>query len=151
MVLVDFRSFGGIPFYVVAFLRLIRFISLSISDKAALLNEKLEIFVNLLLISKTLGWFLFYLFIAFSTKLMSKVLLTILTGKGLVFHSIQYRNSWLAASDLFICIFTFHYQHRCLENVIHQIDSNSVWLLLSANFTAKFGLVFVLKLEKNIS
>ena len=101
MVLVDFRSFGGIPFYVVAFLRLIRFISLSISDKAALLNEKLEIFVNLLLISKTLGWFLFYLFIAFSTKLMSKVLLTILTGKGLVFHSIQYRNSWLAASDLF--------------------------------------------------
>ena len=35
-------------------------------------------------------------------------------GGGLVFHSIQYRNSWLAASDLFhmftqlIKFYTFH-------------------------------------------
>ena len=64
-VLVDFRSFGGIPFDVVAFLGLIRFSSLSISDKPTSLNEKLGIFFNVLLISKTLGWFL-YLFIVFS-------------------------------------------------------------------------------------
>ena len=46
MVLVNFRSFVEIPFYAVAFLRLIRFISLSISGKATLLNEELEIFVK---------------------------------------------------------------------------------------------------------
>ena len=71
MDLVDFRSFGGMPFDVVAFLGLIRFSSLSISDKPTSLNEKLdEIFFNVLLISKTLEWFL-YLFIAFSTELIS--------------------------------------------------------------------------------
>ena len=68
----------------------------------------------------------------------------------LMFHSIQYRNGWLAASDLFdiftqsIKFYTFHYQYRCLKNVIHQIDSKNRWLLLSVSFTAKFGLVFVL-------
>ena len=40
MVLVDFRRFVGIPFDLVAFLALIRFSSLSISDKPILLNEK---------------------------------------------------------------------------------------------------------------
>ena len=70
-----------------------------------------------------------------------------------VFHSIQYRNGWLAASDLFhmftqsIKFYTFHYQYKCLENVIHPIDSANGWLLLSASFTSKFGLVFVLTLE----
>ena len=45
----------------------------------------------------------------------------------LVFHSIQYMNGWLAASNLFdmftqsIKFHTFHYQYRCLKNVIHQI------------------------------
>ena len=34
-----------------------------------------------------------------------------------------------------------------LKNVIHQIDNNNEWLLPSASFTAKFGLVFVLTLE----
>ena len=39
----------------------------------------------------------------------------------LVFHSVQYRNGWLAASDLFhmftqsIKFYTFHYQYRCLR------------------------------------
>ena len=66
MILVDFISFEG---YVVAFLGLIRFSSLSISHSPTSLNEKLGIFFNLLLISKTLGWFL-YLFIAFSTELI---------------------------------------------------------------------------------
>ena len=70
MALVDFRSFGGMSFDVVAFLGLIRFSSLSISDKPTSLNEKLGIFFNLLLVSKTLGCFL-YLFIAFSTELIS--------------------------------------------------------------------------------
>ena len=55
----------------VVFLGLIRFSSLSISDKPTSLNEKFdEIFFNVLLISKALEWFL-YLFIAFSTELIS--------------------------------------------------------------------------------
>ena len=64
----------------------------------------------------------------------------------LVFRSIEYRNDWLTASDLFhmftqsIKFYTFHHQHRCLKNVIHQIDSKNGRLLLSARFTAKFGL-----------
>ena len=69
MVLVNFRSFGGILFDMVAFLGLIRSSSLSISDKPTSLNEKLGIFFRLLLISRTLGWLL-YLFIAFSTELI---------------------------------------------------------------------------------
>ena len=35
-----------------------------------------------------------------------------------------------------------------LKNVIHQIGSKDKWLLLSVSFTAKFGLVFALTLEK---
>ena len=58
MALVDFRSFGGMSFDVVAFLGLIRFSSLSISDKPTSLNEKPGIFFNLVLISRTLEWFL---------------------------------------------------------------------------------------------
>ena len=71
----------------------------------------------------------------------------------LVFYSIQYRNDWLAASNLSymftqsIKFYTFDYQCRCLKNVIHQIDSKNGWLLLSA----KFGLVFLLTLEKPFS
>ena len=38
-------------------------------------------------------------------------------------------------------------KYRCLKNVIHQTDSKNEWLLLSARFTAKFGLVFFLALE----
>ena len=41
--------------------------------------------------------------------------------------------------------------NKSLKIVIHQIDSKSEWLLLSADFTAKFGLVFVLKLENAFS
>ena len=74
-----------------------------------------------------------------------------------MFHSIQYMNGWLATSDLFdmftqsIKFYTFHYQYGCLENVIHQIDSKNGWLLLSASFTGKFGLFFVLTLENTFS
>ena len=75
----------------------------------------------------------------------------------LMFHSIQYRNGWLTAFDLFdmftqsIKFYIFHYQYRCLKNLIHQIDSKNGWLLLSANFTAKYGLVLVLTLENAFS
>ena len=34
-----------------------------------------------------------------------------------------------------------------MKNVIHQLNSKNEWLLLSGNFTTKFGLVFVLTLE----
>ena len=74
-----------------------------------------------------------------------------------MFRSIQYRNGWLAASNLFymftqpVKFYAFHYQYRCLKNVIAQIDSKKGWLLLSASFTAKFGLVFVLALENTFS
>ena len=50
-----------------------------------------------------------------------------------------------------IKFYTFHYKYRCLKNMIHQTDSKNGWLLLSASFTAKFGLVFVLTLENVFS
>ena len=37
------------------------------------------------------------------------------------------------------------------KNVIHQIDNKNEWLLLSASFTAKFGLVFALTLKNAFS
>ena len=75
----------------------------------------------------------------------------------LVLHSVQYRNGWFAASDHFdrftqsIKFYTFRYQYRCLKVVIYQMGSTNEWLLLSASFTAKFGLVFVLTLEITFS
>ena len=38
-------------------------------------------------------------------------------------------------------------ESRCLKDVIHQIDRKDEWLLLSASFTGKFGLIFVLTLK----
>ena len=86
--------------------------------------------------------------------------LTIFTGKT-VFYSVQYKNDSFAASDLFDVFtqsiksyYTLYYtykEYRCLENVIHQIDSKNEWLLLPASFTAKFRLVFVLALENPFS
>ena len=84
-------------------------------------------------------------------------LLNVTHREILMFHAIQSRNGWLAASDLFdmftqsIKFYTFHYQYRCLKNVIHQIDSKNGWLLLSTSFTAKFGLDFVLTPENTFS
>ena len=43
------------------------------------------------------------------------------------------------------------HEYRCLKNVVHQTDSKNKWLLLSASFTAKIGLVFVLTLENSVS
>ena len=78
-----------------------------------------------------------------------------------MFYSIQDKNGWLAASDLFdmftqsaefyYAFYYLLYKYRCLQNVIHQIDSKNEWLLLPASFMAKFGLVFVLALENAFS
>ena len=63
--------------------------------------------------------------------------------------------SWLPLT-FFICLhnelsslhsITRIKEYRCLRNMIHQIDSKNEWLLLSASFTAKFRLAFVLTLE----
>ena len=97
------------------------------------------------------------------------------------FTQFSTRNGCLAASDHFHMftqsikfytlyyhvLFYYHHYHfiiipfyyllhsiikyRCLKNVIHQIDSKYEWLLLSASFTAKVGLVFVLALENAFS
>ena len=77
-----------------------------------------------------------------------------------MFYSIHYKNDCLSASDLFICL---HNQlssiyplsrikeYRCWKNLIHQIDSKNEWLHVSASFTAKFWLAFVLTLENAFS
>ena len=80
-----------------------------------------------------------------------------------MFYSIQYKNGCLGASDLFrmftlsVKFYTFYYHvlreqmfEKC-DSVIHQIDNNNEWLLLSASFTAEYGLVFVLTLENPFS
>ena len=41
--------------------------------------------------------------------------------------------------------------YRCLENVIHQIDSKNEWLLRSITFTAKLELFIVLTFENAFS
>ena len=68
-----------------------------------------------------------------------------------MFHSIQYRNGWLAASDLFdmftqsIKFHTFHYQYRCLKNAIHQIkdvkELGSLMVLIK--FSKFYGKIWV--------
>ena len=75
-----------------------------------------------------------------------------------LFSSVQ---EWLVGCFWpFWCVYTinFYYtlyytykEYRCLENVIHQIDSKNEWLLLPASFTAKFGLVFVWTMENAFS
>ena len=62
----------------------------------------------------------------------------------------------MTASDLFhlftqsikFCTFNYHVLRLQLsEKCDSQIDSKNEWLLLSASFTAKFGLVLVLTRE----
>ena len=50
--------------------------------------------------------------------------------------------------------YTFHYhvlRVQKFENVIHQIDNKNEWLLPSASFMSKFGLIFVLRPENAFS
>ena len=75
--------------------------------------------------------------------------LTILTGKN-CFTQFSTRNGWLAASDLFRML-TKSVKLYISNNAINQMNSKNDWLLLSASFTAKLGLVFVLTLENAFS
>ena len=86
-------------------------------------------------------------------------LITILTGKNCFAHFSTTMVAWLLLTFL-ICLHnqlsSIHYitdikEYRCLKNVIHQIASKNEWLLLSARFTEKFGLTFVLTLENAFS
>ena len=78
-------------------------------------------------------------------QVQGKSTLTNTHRERLVLHSIQYRNGWLAASDLFymftqsIKFYTFHYQHRCLKNLIHQINSKNGRLLFQQALRQNFG------------
>ena len=90
----------------------------------------------------------------FKNKLLFPKKINDIHRERLMFHSIQCRNFWLAASDLFDMFTQSIYTsiiYRCLKNAIHQIDSKHGWLLPSASFTAKFELVFVLTLENAFS
>ena len=78
-------------------------------------------------------------FTEFSTRMAAWLLLT---------FSIRLQNQLSSLHS----IITFH-EHILrvrLFELIHQIDSKNEWLLLSAGFTAKFGLVLVLALEKTL-
>ena len=85
----------------------------------------------------------------------TEILLRMLTGKSKVFHSIQYMNSLeyrsLAASDLFRMLTQFSSIHSIVTLKMFQkgypSNRQNYWLLLSASFTAKFELVFVLTLN----
>ena len=50
---------------------------------------------------------------------------------------------WLLLT-FFICLDkkSFHYQYRCLKNVVHQVGSANEWLLLSASFNSKIWVSF---------
>ena len=54
----------------------------------------------------------------------------------------------MAASDLFRM---FTQSIKFYTKVVHQMDRKNEWMLLSASFTVKFELVFVLTLEKAFS
>ena len=73
-------------------------------------------------------------------------LLTILTRKDWCFTQFSTGMAgWLLLIFFMftqsIKFYTFHYQYRCLKNVIHQIDSKNGWLLLSASL--RQNLVFL--------
>ena len=96
--------------------------------------------------------------------LLLQLTLTILTGEScftkVLLNSVQGMAGWLLLIFFFnmftqsIKFYTFHYyvlRLQCLKNGIHQIDSKNEWLVLSARFTAKVGLAFVLTLENAFS
>ena len=78
------------------------------------------------------------------------------TGKNSALFSIQYKNGWLATSDLFymftqsIKFYTFYYQILRVQMFEKRDPSNrqKKWMVArSSKFYAKFGLVFLLTLE----
>ena len=69
-----------------------------------------------------------------------------------LFYSVQYKNDCLAASDVFhMYTESISSLCRCLKNVVHETYSKNEWLLLSAIYTVKFGLIFILTLENAFS
>ena len=80
------------------------------------------------------------------------------TPRKKLFYLIQYKNGWLAASDLFDMFtqsikfyYTFYYHVLWVQMFEKFYNSKNEWLLLPASFTAKFGLVFVLTPENDFS
>ena len=87
---------------------------------------------------------------------VSNLALTMLTGKSCVLFSLVqewplgwfWTFSYVYTNNLVPCIPLLRIkEYKMFENVIHPVDNKNKWLLLSASFTAKFGLVFVLTLE----
>ena len=58
-----------------------------------------------------------------------------------MFYSIQYKSYCLALHNQSNSMHSKEY--RCLKNVVHQVDVENEWLLLSVGFTAKSVLAFV--------
>ena len=84
--------------------------------------------------------------------------ITILTCKNMRFTQKIHWNTRLAASDVFhlftqliLSSFNSIIVQMSEKRVIHQIYSKNEWLLLSATFTAKHELVFVLTFENAFS
>ena len=132
---------GKTSFFVVGYFILTILFVLTLPSDIAVLYGKDALSVLLLSTEKRYFSFLRKVFVL--KKICFKVNDT--HGERLVFHSIQYRNGRLAASDLLdlftqsIKFCTFHYQHRFLKNVIHRIDIKNVWLLLSASLRQNLG------------
>ena len=95
--------------------------------------------------------------------LLLQLTLTILTAEScftkVLLNSVQGMAGWLLLIFFYmftqsIKFYTFNYyvlRLQCLKNGIHQIDCKNEWLVLSARFTVKVGLVFVLTLENAFS
>ena len=75
-----------------------------------------------------------------SFKMNFPEILCIDTHKEKLFHSIQSQKC-LQNQLSSIHSITRIKKYRCLKNAIHQIDIKNEWLLLSASFTPKFGLI----------
>ena len=75
-------------------------------------------------------------------------ILTILTGKGSCFTQFS---TGMAGWLLLIFLIYLHNQLSSIHSIRNGIESKNGWLLLSASFTGKFGLVFVLTLENAFS
>ena len=103
--------------------------------------------------------FLSWLFGYVEKRLDEKAMVNDTHREKLCFTQFSKKNGWLAASDLFhvftlsIKFYTFHYDvlmfEKCDSSNIQ--GSKNEWLLLSASFAAKFGLVYVLILENAFS
>ena len=88
----------------------------------------------------------FQMVLLFSMSLSSVCLVSIRQLRKLL-AKIKFRHLLLSLGTVWAwgVLYTFHYHvliGKMCEKVIHQIDSKNEWLLLSADFTAKFGVFF---------